>query len=500
MTQIKIPDLGGADGAQVIEVLVALGDTVVEDQPLVTLEGDKATMEVPASAAGQVTAINLSVGDTVKTGDLCVELAATTNAPAVSSTELEVLVPDLGGASDVAVIEVLVAVGDQVEEDQPLITLEGDKATMEVPSPYSGEVAAILPEVGSKISQGALVAKLIAQAGTTPVVEQEKTPEVVSNNKPADVKPEISSVLQAPSNELVYASPSVRRYAAYYGVDLSRVKGSGSNARILKEDVTAAIISLVAQAQSGELTSKPEKPSLDMAKLGEVHEQSLSKIKQVSGKFLTNSWQNIPHVTQQDTADITDLELLRSDLKAKGTKVSPLIFMMKAVAKVLQEHPSFNASLSDDGSKLYLKQDINIGVAVDTPKGLVVPVIRNVDTKSLTELTAEVVAIADKARTKGLTPAEMQGGGFTISSLGGIGGGHFTPIVNMPEVAILGVSKLSVSPVWIDNEWQPRKCLPLSLSYDHRVIDGAEGARFITDLVTCLQNPQQACFMVETGE
>lgn len=498
MTQIKIPDLGGADGAQVIEILVAIGDIVTEDQPLITLEGDKATMEVPSSADGKVLAINLKVGDTVKTGDLCLELEAENILAKQAQTDVqdvEVLVPDLGGASDVSVIEVLVSLGDTVVEDQPLITLEGDKATMEVPSPYSGVIKEILPKVGSKISQGDLVAKLSAatKSELTAPVKQEQV-----DTLEQETKVDLSTVLQAPSDKMVYASPSVRRYAAFYGLDLARVKGSGSNSRILKNDVAAAIISLVAQAQSGKFSMA--KPSLDSNKLGPVTEQSLSKIKQVSGKFLTNSWQNIPHVTQQDTADLTDLEALRADLKAQGQKISPLIFMMKAVASVLIEHPNFNASLSDDGATLFLKDRVNIGVAVDTPKGLVVPVINDVDKKSLVALTAEVTAIAEKARTKGLSPQEMQGGGFTISSLGGIGGGHFTPIVNMPEVAILGVSKLTTAPVWQNDSWQPRKCLPLSLSYDHRVIDGAEGARFITDLVKCLQDPKQACFMIKNEE
>lgn len=495
MTQIKIPDLGGADGAQVIEVLVAVGDLIEIDQPLITLEGDKATMEVPANVAGVVKSINISVGDKVSMGDICLELdakAVEDKSSVQPELNQEIVIPDLGGASDVSVIEVLVSEGDQIDQDQALITLEGDKATMEVPSPVKGQIVKLNVKVGDKVNVGDILALVVAEENN--VVENvEVLDSVPEDEKP---RPRIDNVLQAPSNNMVYASPSVRGYATYYGVDLSRVKGSGRNNRILREDVAAAIISLVAQAQSGTVSTSVA-PKLDLDKLGAVEEIELSKIKQVSGKFLTSSWQNIPHVTQHDLADITDLESFRSDLKSKGIKVSPLIFMMKAVAKVLVGHPSFNSSLSDDGKKLYLKKQINIGIAVDTPKGLVVPVIRDVNAKGLVELTQEVVAIAEKARTKGLTPAEMQAGGFTISSLGGIGGGHFTPIVNAPEVAILGVSKLTTQPIWRDDAWQPRKCLPLSLSYDHRVIDGAEGARFITDLVSYLQDPSNNCFELE---
>lgn len=518
MTRITIPDLGGADGAQVIEVLVAVGDEVSIDQPLVTLEGDKATMEVPATVAGKITNVHLTVGATVSSGDVCVELEAKAPAQTKTSsastpdevTSKEIHVPDLGGAS-AQVIEVLVAAGDTVTAEQALITLEGDKATMEVPSPYSGELASVFPKVGDHVQAGDLVGVIAVQQS-----------EIVTDNAtqvspaPADVaavpvaepavpaQPKLDTVLSAPSNKMVYASPSVRRYAAHYGVDLARVKGSGTNARILKEDVTSAIIALVQAAQSGSIASgqapAAAKPTRPMPDLGEHEVIELSKIKQVSGRFLTDSWQQIPHVTQQDQADVTKLEAYRASLKSKGTKVSPLIFMMKAVAQVLSLHPNFNSVLSEDGSKLYLKQAINIGVAVDTPKGLVVPVIRDVLNKSVLALSAEVVAIAEKARTKGLTPKEMQGGSFTISSLGGIGGGHFTPIVNMPEVAILGVSKLTTVPKWADDAWVPCSMLPLSLSYDHRVIDGAEGARFITDLVKCLQDPSQACFLVANEE
>ncbi len=492
MAKIKIPDLGGADGAQVIEVLVAVGEDVIEDQALVTLEGDKATMEVPATAAGKITSICLAVGDTVKSGDDCLELASEPQQVSKSATQ-EITVPDLGGANGAQVIEVLVAVGDAVQEDQALITLEGDKATMEVPSPYAGVLVSVMPKVGDKVAEGDLLATI-----TTELTEA--SAEVVPSIAKLEVveaKPVIAAVLQAPSNKMVYASPSVRRYAAYYGVDLTRVQGSAENGRILKTDVSNAIIALVAQAQSGTVQKPSSQPKLALEKLGSHEVIELTKIKQFSGKFLTGSWQNIPHVTQQDSADITELEAYRYSLKADGVKISPLIFMMKAVAKVLKGHPNFNSSLSDDGSKLYLKQEINIGVAVDTPKGLVVPVIKNVTEKSLIELMTEVVTIAEKARTKGLSPNEMQGGGFTISSLGGIGGGHFTPIINAPEVAILGISKLTTTPVWRDESWLPRKSLPLSLSYDHRVIDGAEGARFITDLVLCLQDPKQACFIVK---
>lgn len=504
MTKITIPDLGGAEGAQVIEVLVAVGEQVQEDQALITLEGDKATMEVPSTAAGTIAAINIKVGDTVKTGDLCLELTQAENTASQQVEQVdtkanataEIPVPDLGGAASAQVIEVLVAAGDEVQEDQALITLEGDKATMEVPSPYAGVIIEVMPKVGDKVAQGDLVANITLTAGVEAAEAAPTKSENVQAEPVQNTKVELDSVLQAPTNAMVYASPSVRRFAAHFGVDLTRVKGSASNGRIIKDDVTAAIIALVKQAQSGEVTTKAVAPSLDKSKLGQHSEVELSKIKQVSGRFLTNSWQNIPHVTQQDTADITELELYRKELKASGTKISPLIFMMKAVATALAKHPNFNASLSDDGSKLYLKQAINIGVAVDTPKGLVVPVIRDIADKSLVELSNEVVAIAEKARTKGLTPQEMQGGGFTISSLGGIGGGHFTPIVNMPEVAILGISKLNTAPVWQDGAWQPRQMLPLSLSYDHRVIDGAEGARFITDLVLCLQDPKQDCFLI----
>ena len=510
MTKILIPDLGGADGAQVIELLVSVGDEVQADEALLTLEGDKATMEVPAPAAGKITAVHIKVGDTVKTDDLCFDIAelgsaaktskeldAPTAAEPVASSSQDILVPDLGGAASAQVIEVLVTAGDSIELDQALITLEGDKATMEVPAPIAGKITAVSVNVGDQVSTGSVIAQVTVEQA----VAIAAAPAAPAQNKPTAAAPiaTVDNVLKPKSSAMVYASPSVRRYAAYYGVDLSRVQGSGSNGRVIKSDVTAAIIALIAQAQSGEIQTKSisDAITVDANKLGDFTAQELSKIKQVSGKFLTSSWQHIPHVTQQDHADVTDLESYRRELKANGKKVSPLIFIMKAVANVLSGHPEFNSTLSSDGRELYLKKAIHIGVAVDTPKGLVVPVIKNVNEKSLIELTQEVVEIAEKARTKGLTPSEMQGGGFTISSLGGIGGSYFTPIINAPEVAILGVSKLSTTPLWKDGSWEPRQTLPLSLSYDHRVIDGAQGARFITDLVSCLQQPKQACFEVK---
>ncbi len=534
---IIIPDLGGAEGVTVIELLVQPGQTIVPEAPLLTLEGDKATMEVPAPFGGCVQSIAIKVGDTVSEGDVCMTVttdAETSDVPPVATpdaataldpdvtTNQTVCIPDIGGADGVAVIEILVQVGDAVVEDQPLVTLEGDKATMEVPSPFAGQVTNIALKVGDTVQEGHTVLSLAtvgkAAAPAVPPAPQQATavqaPSVPAQSSAPSLPMapvDSAACLENASTGPVYAGPVVRRYANVYGVDLTRVRGSGQKGRITKDDVTQAIRAMVHAAQTGAVhhgdapASQP-KPApakeIDFSRFGPVTPQPMSKIKQRTGTFLSTNWQTIPHVTQQDSADITALETYRkslnSDLKAQGIKLSPLVFMMKAVAACLKRHPTFNASLSGDGTTLVLKSYCHLGVAVETPNGLVVPVIRDVDQKDLVTLSQEVVAIAEKARTKGLAPKDMQGGCFTISSLGGIGGQHFTPIVNAPEVAILGVSRARQQPTWQGEAWLPTLQVPLSLSYDHRVIDGADGARFITDLVATLADMDADIFQVQT--
>ncbi|HHF2903641.1 TPA: pyruvate dehydrogenase complex dihydrolipoyllysine-residue acetyltransferase [Vibrio diabolicus] len=523
LKEVHVPDIGG-DEVEVTEIMVAVGDSIEEEQSLLTVEGDKASMEVPAPFAGTLKEIKVAAGDKVSTGSLIMvfETAgsgapaapapAATEAPAAAapaaSAAKEVNVPDIGG-DEVEVTEIMVAVGDTVEEEQSLITVEGDKASMEVPAPFAGTVKEIKIAAGDKVSTGSLIMVFeVAGAAPAPAAApaQAAAPAAPAPKAeaPAAAAPAATGDFKE-NDEYAHASPVVRRLAREFGVNLSKVKGSGRKSRILKEDVQAYVKDALKRLESGAGAAASGKgdgaalgllpwPKVDFSKFGETEVQPLSRIKKISGANLHRNWVMIPHVTQWDNADITALEAFRKEqnaIEAKkdtGMKITPLVFIMKAVAKALEAFPAFNSSLSEDGESLILKKYVNVGIAVDTPNGLVVPVFKDVNKKGIYELSEELMAVSKKARAGKLTAADMQGGCFTISSLGGIGGTAFTPIVNAPEVGILGVSKSEMKPVWNGKEFEPRLQLPLSLSYDHRVIDGAEGARFITYLNSCLSD------------
>ncbi|ENJ2788487.1 pyruvate dehydrogenase complex dihydrolipoyllysine-residue acetyltransferase [Vibrio parahaemolyticus] len=519
LKEVHVPDIGG-DEVEVTEIMVAIGDSIEEEQSLITVEGDKASMEVPAPFAGTLKEIKVAAGDKVSTGSLIMvfETAgsgapaapAAVEAPAAvapaASAAKEVNVPDIGG-DEVEVTEIMVAVGDTVEEEQSLITVEGDKASMEVPAPFAGTVKEIKIAAGDKVSTGSLIMVFeVAGAAPAPAAApaQAAAPAAAPAPKaeaPAAAAPAAGDFQD--NDEYAHASPVVRRLAREFGVNLSKVKGSGRKSRILKEDVQNYVKEALKRLESGAAASGKGDgaalgllpwPKVDFSKFGETEVQPLSRIKKISGANLHRNWVMIPHVTQWDNADITALEAFRKEqnaIEAKkdtGMKITPLVFIMKAAAKALEAFPAFNSSLSEDGESLILKKYVNIGIAVDTPNGLVVPVFKDVNKKGIYELSEELMAVSKKARSGKLTAADMQGGCFTISSLGGIGGTAFTPIVNAPEVGILGVSKSEMKPVWNGKEFEPRLQLPLSLSYDHRVIDGAEGARFITYLNSCLSD------------
>ncbi|ELX4197345.1 pyruvate dehydrogenase complex dihydrolipoyllysine-residue acetyltransferase [Vibrio vulnificus] len=532
LKEVCVPDIGG-DEVEVTEILVAVGDSIAEEQSLLTVEGDKASMEVPAPFAGTLKEIKVAAGDKVSTGSLVmifevagsgaaapapVAAAAPAAAPAASGAgtpeRKEVNVPDIGG-DEVEVTEIMVAVGDTVTEEQSLITVEGDKASMEVPAPFAGTVKEIKVAAGDKVSTGSLI--MVFEVAGTPVAGAAPAPAAPAQ---APAQAQAAAPAAAPAakpaaapaatefeenNDYAHASPVVRRLAREFGVNLAKVKGSGRKSRILKEDVQAYVKDALKRLESGAVAAASGKgdgaalgllpwPKVDFSKFGETEVQPLSRIKKISGANLHRNWVMIPHVTQWDNADITELENFRKEQNAieakkdSGMKITPLVFIMKAAAKALEAFPAFNSSLSDDGESLILKKYVNIGIAVDTPNGLVVPVFKDVNKKGIYELSEELMVVSKKARAGKLTAADMQGGCFTISSLGGIGGTAFTPIVNAPEVGILGVSKSEIKPVWNGKEFAPRLQLPLSLSYDHRVIDGAEGARFITYLNECLSD------------
>ncbi|WP_418113893.1 pyruvate dehydrogenase complex dihydrolipoyllysine-residue acetyltransferase [Vibrio scophthalmi] len=520
LKEVHVPDIGG-DEVEVTEIMVAVGDSIEEEQSLLTVEGDKASMEVPAPFAGTLKEIKIAVGDSVSTGSLVMifELGAAAGsapvapaaaapiaaAPAASAAK-DVHVPDIGG-DEVEVTEIMVAVGDTVEEEQSLITVEGDKASMEVPAPFAGTIKEIKIAAGDKVTTGSLI-MVFEVAGAAPVAAP------VAQAAPAQAAAPVAAApkAEAPAatgdfqenGDYAHASPVVRRLAREFGVNLSKVKGSGRKSRILKEDVQSYVKDALKRLESGAAAAGKGGdgsalgllpwPKVDFSKFGETEVKPLSKIKKISGANLHRNWVMIPHVTQWDNADITELEAFRKEqnaIEAKndtGMKITPLVFIMKAVAKALEAFPAFNSSLSDDGESIILKKYVNVGIAVDTPNGLVVPVFKDVNKKGIYELSEELMVVSKKARSGKLTAADMQGGCFTISSLGGIGGTAFTPIVNAPEVGILGVSKSEIKPVWNGKEFEPRLQLPLSLSYDHRVIDGAEGARFITYLNSALSD------------
>jgi pyruvate dehydrogenase E2 component (dihydrolipoamide acetyltransferase) len=579
--KILVPDVGGEE-VEIIEICFAIGDSIEADEGIVTVETDKASMDIPAPFAGELASLSVKVGDKIKEGDVIGEIktagaaapaveeapvtpkaeapappATTPVATTVATTNeakppettqvgeiVDVAVPDIGEDGEVDVIDVMVAVGDVIELEDGLITLETDKATMDVPSTHAGTVKEVYISTGDKVKQGTLVIRLelAGVASAEPVSEAKEVPAAVTEAPQAasEVVPEVEAapsstpapsptpapstpvkdipvkpapVPAEPAVELIgkaHASPSVRRVAREFGVDLSLVVATGPKKRVLKEDVQAFVKAELAKPRSASDSSANSNAvggnsisadnvlriasvkSVDHAKFGEVEILPLTRIQKISGPFLHRNWATIPHITQFDEADITDIETFRKEQNAyhakikSGLKITPLVFVMKAVAKALEKYPAFNSSLSDDGESLILKKFINIGIAVETPNGLVVPVIKDVNKKGIEQLSRELIETSAKAREGKLKTVDMQGGTFTISSLGGIGGTAFTPIVNAPEVAILGVSKSEMKPKWNGVEFIPRLMVPLSLSYDHRVIDGAVGARFSTEVAANL--------------
>ena len=519
VVDVNVPDIG-SDEVNVTDIMVNVGDRVEVDQSIINVEGDKASMEVPAPVAGIVKEIIIKAGDKVSTGTLIMRFevagSASASAPAASAPAAapaapvaggvkDVNVPDIGG-DEVNVTEIMVKVGDSITEEQSLITVEGDKASMEVPAPFAGVVKEILVKAGDKVSTGSLIMKFEV-AGAAPVAAAPQAaapaPQAVSAAAPAAQSGNVSGLSQdqvVASAGYAHATPVIRRLAREFGVNLDKVKGTGRKGRIVKEDIQAYVKTAVKAFETGTVSAAAAGngvangaglgllpwPKVDFSKFGEVEEVELSRINKISGANLHRNWVMIPHVTHFDRTDITDLEAFRKEQnkiveKQKlDVKITPVVFIMKAVAKALEAFPRFNSSISEDGQKLTLKKYINIGVAVDTPNGLVVPVFKNVNKKGIIELSRELMEVSKKARDGKLSGSDMQGGCFTISSLGGIGTTHFTPIVNAPEVAILGVSKSEMQPVWNGKEFEPRLMLPLSLSFDHRVIDGADGARFLS--------------------
>jgi len=546
-TEVRLPDIGDFSAVDVIEVLVRPGDRIKAEDSLITLESDKATMEIPSPHSGVVKSLQVKVGDKLSRGDLILTMdpgevpaepappgpeepraaepaapppqsADQAPIPEVSGAEAQVVVPDIGDFTDVAVIEVLVSPGDRVSVDQSLITLESDKATMEIPAPHAGVVKAVQAAVGDKVSAGDPILTLEAEA--LPAVAQARAEadasaevlkeapqaprleaEPEADRSPGEKLPQQPPVMPRPADMVAiakgrkaHASPAVRRFARELGVDLVLVEGSGPKGRILKEDVQGFVKQAVSRGApavpaAGPL-QLPAAPAVDFAKLGPIDVKELGRIKKLSGAHLHRCWLGVPHVTQLDEADITELEAFRVAQKAaaeeRGSRLTLFPFLIKACAAALRELPEFNSSLSPDGESLIYKKYIHIGVAVDTPNGLMVPVVRDADTKGIFDLAGELAELSGRAREGKLLLGDMQGGTFSISSLGGIGGTGFTPIINAPEVAILGVSRSIMKPVWNGSQFDPRLMLPLSLSYDHRVIDGAQGVRFTTRLAALL--------------
>ncbi|NWE12135.1 dihydrolipoyllysine-residue acetyltransferase [Pseudomonas yamanorum] len=537
---IRVPDIGSGEG-EVIELFVKVGDTVEADQSILTLESDKASMEIPAPKAGVVKSLKVKLGDRLKEGDELLELeiegaadaapaaaapaaapaaaekpaaaaeapAAPAAAPAAAATVQDIHVPDIGSSGKAKIIELLVKVGDTVEADQSLITLESDKASMEIPSPAAGVVESIAVKLEDEVGTGDFILKLkvagaaapaaAAPAAAAPAAKAEAAPAAAPAPAAKAEAAPAPAAAPAPSGAKVHAGPAVRQLAREFGVELSAVTASGPHGRVLKEDVQVYVKSMMQKAKeapaAGAATGGSGIPpirTVDFSRFGEIEEVPMTRLMQIGAAGLHASWLNIPHVTQFDQADITDLEAFRVAQKAvaekAGVKLTVLPLLLKACAHLLKELPDFNSSLAPSGKAIIRKKYVHIGFAVDTPDGLLVPVIKNVDQKSLLQLAAEAAALAAKARDKKLTPDDMQGACFTISSLGHIGGTGFTPIVNAPEVAILGVSKATIQPVWDGKAFQPKLMLPLSLSYDHRVINGAAAARFTQRLSQLLND------------
>jgi len=543
---VKVPDIGDFKDVPVIEVLVKPGDVVKPEQSLITLESDKAAMDVPSPVAGTVAEVVAKVGDKVSMGTLIarVESAEGETAPApakaaapaaaapektkaapakaaaaptpkaaspapAKSAAIDITIPDIGDFKDVPVIEILVKAGDTVEAEQPIVTLESDKASMDVPSPAAGKITEIVVKVGDKVSMGSLVGRLDAGGSAYSVSPDQEDEADAKEEEDAAEAPDTSPVTPTdlpprppkpgsgpalPDFSGVFAGPAVRRLARELGLDLNLIKGTGEKGRITREDLKAALAKGAASPAGGG-GALPAVPQVDFAKFGPIETVALSRIKKISGPRLHASWVNIPHVTHTDEADITDLDAFRKALdedakkdKSKPYRVSLLPLLMRAVVASLKAFPNFNAALSPGGDSLILRRYWHIGVAVDTPDGLVVAVVKDVDQKGVIDLARELGALSEKARAGKLAPAEMQGATFTVSSLGGIGGTAFTPIVNAPEVAILGVVRSKMAPVWDGTAFQPRLMLPLCLSYDHRVIDGAAAARFMRHLAGLLED------------
>ncbi|MDF7675712.1 dihydrolipoyllysine-residue acetyltransferase [Neisseriaceae bacterium ESL0693] len=529
IVEIKVPDIGNYTDVDVIDVAVKVGDTIKVDDTLITLETDKATMDVPADAAGVVKEVLIKTGDKVSEGSpiVKVEVSEQSKQPASNVTQtsaseapvqktaagkksVPVAVPDIGNFSNVDVIAVEVKVGDKIAVDDTIVTLETDKATMDVPSTVAGTVTKVSVHVGDKVSEGSALIEVAADAAKKATPEEIKevaaikadvaaTPSAENNEVRAELKSHVPQAFgSTPMDEAgfakAHASPSVRKLARELGANLGQIAGTGRKGRITPDDLKAFVKQTLQKVQSGAAGSLGAGldllpwPKIDFSQFGETEVKALSRIKKISGQNLSRNWVMIPHVTMNDDADMTELERFRKELNKEwerdGVKVSPLAFIILASVKALKQFPDFNSSL--DGDQLILKKYFNIGFAADTPNGLVVPVIKNADQKGLKEISQELTELSKKARAGKLKPQEMQGACFTISSLGGIGGNSFTPIINAPEVAILGVCKAQIKPVWNGSEFAPRLMCPLSLSFDHRVIDGASGMRFLVYLSSLL--------------
>ena len=537
--QIKLPDVGGEE-VEIIEISVKVGDSIGEDDTIIVVETEKASMDIPAPFAGTIESLIVKAGDKIKEGDLIATLVTSASASSETVKEVaiatpakiveevkteektvevstasqettlvieDIFVPDVGGDESVDVIEIIASVGDFLNEEDGIITLETEKATMDVPTPISGKLVEILVNAGDKVKTGSLIARIEKTVVASTPKEVAKEEVIVKNETPAKVESKVETVSVeshvTKTTGKAYASPSIRRLAREYGVDLTLVNGTGPKNRILKDDIRLYIKSVLSNPSCANLTTSSNTAGglgfelaplkeIDFSKFGEIEVVELSKIQKISGPSLQRNAIIIPHVTQFDEADITDLEEFRKEQNTiyskmnSDVKISPLVFAVKAVAKALRLHPNFNASLSTDGQSMIFKKYVNVAVAIDTPNGLVVPVIKDADKKGFEEIALELKELSIKAKAGKLTVNDMQGACFTISSLGGIGGTAFTPIVNAPEVAILGLSKSEFKPKYNGKEFVPRLMLPLSLSYDHRAIDGADGARFVTTLSSLL--------------